>query len=160
MQRRTLLSLALAGTAGLALTGCGFRLRGLDAPSLSLDELAVAGGDDALSRLVVDRLEAAGTRVHEAAPLVLNLGPETVDRRRQGVLDSGPRDEEMTLSAPFSVQRREDGAYLLDQQRLEVATRYTISDDDLLNRETLRDEALDELREAAARQLLDRLRSL
>ncbi|MDN3520605.1 LPS assembly lipoprotein LptE [Halomonas ramblicola] len=160
MQRRTLLSLALAGTAGLALTGCGFRLRGLDAPSLSLDELAVAGGDDALSGRVADRLEAAGTRVHDAAPLVLNLGPEAVDRRRLGVLDAGPRDEELTLSAPFSVQRREDGAYLLDQQRLKVATHYTVSDDDLLNRETLRDEALDELREAAARQLLDRLRGL
>ncbi len=32
MQRRTFLTLSLVGGAGLALAGCGFRLRGLDSP--------------------------------------------------------------------------------------------------------------------------------
>ncbi|WP_253451227.1 LPS assembly lipoprotein LptE [Halomonas sp. Y3] len=160
MQRRTFLTLGLAGTAGLALAGCGFRLRGFDDPSPVLDELALAGPDGELSRLARERLEAAGTRVQEGAALRLNLGETEIRRRGLSVLDSGPRDEEMTLVAPFSVQRARDGAYLLDQQRLEVSTRYTVSDADLLNQEELREEARRELLDAAVRQLLDRLRAL
>ncbi len=91
---------------------------------------------------------------------MLNLGEPEIRRRSLSVLDSGPRDEEMVLIAPFSVQRTGDGAYLLDQQRLEVTTRYTVSDANLLNQEDLREEARRELLDAAVRQLLDRLRSL
>ncbi|WP_445004273.1 LPS-assembly lipoprotein LptE [Halomonas mongoliensis] len=160
MQRRTFLTLGLAGTAGLALAGCGFRLRGFDDPSPVLDELALAGPGGELSRLARERLEAAGTRVRDGAALRLNLGEAEIRRRGLSVLDSGPRDEEMTLVAPFSVQRASDGAYLLDQQRLEVATRYTVSDANLLNQEELREEARRELLDAAVRQLLDRLRAL
>lgn len=160
MQRRTFLTLGLAGTAGLALAGCGFRLRGFDDPSPVLDELSLAGPDGELSRLSRERLEAAGTRVRDGAALRLNLGEAEIRRRGLSVLDSGPRDEEMTLVAPFSVQRASDGAYLLDQQRLEVSTRYTVSDADLLNQEELREEARRELLDAAVRQLLDRLRAL
>ncbi len=160
MKRRTFLTLGLAGTAGLALAGCGFRLRGFDDPAPVLGELALAGPDDDLSRLVRERLEAAGTRVADDAERVLNLGEPEIRRRSLSVLDSGPRDEEMVLIAPFSVQRTGDGAYLLDQQRLEVTTRYTVSDANLLNQEDLREEARRELLDAAVRQLLDRLRSL
>ncbi|MFO7647967.1 LPS assembly lipoprotein LptE [Halomonas campaniensis] len=160
MQRRTFLTLALAGTAGLALSGCGFRLRGLGTPSAVIDELAIAGPDSDLARLARERLDAAGTRVHGDADRVLNLGEPEIRRRNLSVLDSGPRDEELVLRAPFSVQRRADGAYLLDQQRLEVSTRYTVSDSNLLIQEDLREEARRELLEAAVRQLLDRLRSL
>jgi LPS-assembly lipoprotein len=160
MQRRTFLTLGLAGTAGLALSGCGFRLRGFDQPAGVTDELALAGPDSDLARLARERLEAAGTRVHDDAPRVLNLGQPEIRRRSLSVLDTGPREEEMTLIAHFSVQRRGDGAYLLDQQRLEVSTRYTVSDSNLLIQDDLREEALNELRESAVRQLLDRLRNL
>ncbi len=160
MQRRTFLTLGLAGIAGLVLTGCGFRLRGFDEPGAVIDELALAGPDSEFSRLARERLEASGTRVHEGAARVLNLGQEETRRRNLSVLDSGPREEEMTLIVPFSVQRRRDGAYLLDQQQLEVSTRYTVSDANLLIQDDLRDEARLGLRKAAARQLLDRLRSL
>ncbi len=160
MQRRTFLTLGLAGIAGLVLTGCGFQLRGFDEPTSGIDELALAGPDSEFSRLARERLEASGTRVHEGAARVLNLGQEETRRRNLSVLDSGPREEEMTLIVPFSVQRRRDGAYLLDQQQLEVSTRYTVSDANLLIQDDLRDEARLGLRKAAARQLLDRLRSL
>ncbi|NWN81526.1 MAG: hypothetical protein HLX48_00825 [Halomonas sp.] len=159
MQRRTFLTLGLAGTAGLALTGCGFRLRGLDAPSAPVSELALAGPDSDLARLARQRLTDAGTRVHDGAGLILNLGRPDIHQRNVGVLDSGPRDEVMELEAPFSVQRA-DGAYLLDQQRLEVSRRYSVDDGDLLGREQNRDDAREALREEAARQLIERLRSL
>ena len=160
MQRRTFLGLALSGTAALALSGCGFRLRGFDAPDTGPDELALAGADSALARRVAERLEAAGTRVHDQAPLVLNLGAERFSERRLGRTSRGPREYELTLSAPFSVQRRADGAYRLDQQHLEVSTRYTVSDDNLLAQEGLREEAHERLRREATRQLLNRLRPL
>lgn len=160
MQRRTLLHLGLAVGASLALAGCGFRLRGLDTPEAVLPELALAGSESDLSRLTAERLESAGTRIHPGAPLVLNLGNEAFRERRLSVLESGPREVELELSVPFSVQRRSDGAYLLDQQRLEVSTRFTVNDDDLLSQDDIREEAREQLRREAVNRLLDRLRAV
>jgi LPS-assembly lipoprotein len=160
MQRRSFLALALCAGASLTLPGCGFRLRGLDAPELAFDELALAGSDNELARLVSERLSSLGTRVHGNAPLVLNFGDETFREHQLGVLDTGPQEREMTLSVPFSVQRQSDGAYRLPQQRLEVATRFVVSDDNLLAQDDLREEARQELRQEALRRLFDRLRVL
>lgn len=159
MQRRTFLTLGLVGSAGLALAGCGFHLRGLDSPAAPLNELALAGPDSDLARRVKQRLVAAGTRVHDGAGLILNLGSPDIRQRRVSVLASGPRDEEMRLVTPFSVQRA-DGAYLLDQQRLEVGRRYSVDDGDLLGREERRDTVREELLDEAVLQLIERLRSL
>ncbi|MCH4563468.1 hypothetical protein MKP05_10030 [Halomonas sp. EGI 63088] len=160
MQRRTFLHLGLAAGTSLALAGCGFHLRGLATPEAVLPELALAGPDSDLARLTVERLASAGTRVHDGAPLALNLGDETFRERRLGVLESGPRELEMELTAPFSVQRRSDGAYLLDQQRLEVSTRFTVTDDNLLAQDDIRAETRDRLRREAVTRLLDRLRAM
>ncbi|MFW6345632.1 MAG: LPS assembly lipoprotein LptE [Halomonas sp.] len=159
MQRRDFLRFTLAGAAGLILAGCGFRLRGFDASSPPLDAIRLAGPDSDLARLVRRRLEAAGTRVHEDAELTLNLGEPEFESRRLSVLDSGPRDEEQSLSARFSVQRA-DGAYLLDQQRLTVSRRDSVDAGDLLNSDTRREENRDELLGEAADRLLDRLSAL
>ncbi|MBF7053172.1 twin-arginine translocation signal domain-containing protein [Halomonas sp. KAO] len=159
MQRRTFLTLGLVGGAGLALAGCGFQLRGLNSPSAPMSELALAGSDSDLARRVEQRLVAAGTLVHDGADRILNLGRPDIRQRRVSVLESGPRDEEMRLVAPFSVQRA-DGAYLLDQQRLEISRRYSVDDGDLLGREERRDTVREELLEEAALQLIERLRGL
>lgn len=160
MQRRTLLQLGLAAGASLALAGCGFRLRGLDQPVVAIDALALDGVDGELARRVARRLEGAGTRIDDQAERVLNLGGESFRERRLSVLDSGPRELEMTLAVPFSVQRRADGAYLLDQQRLEVSERLTVNDDELLAQDDLREATRERLRDEAVRQLMDRLRAL
>lgn len=160
MQRRGFLNLAMAAGAAMVLTGCGFRLRGFDTPGLALDELALAGDDSELARLVEERLTAIGIRVNDNAPLVLNLGPETFRERQLSVLDSGPQEQEMSLTVPFSVQRRSDGAYRLSDQRLEVSTRFTVSDDNLLAQDELREEARQDLRQEAQRRLFDRLRAV
>jgi LPS-assembly lipoprotein len=160
MQRRGFLNLVVTAGASLALAGCGFRLRGFDSPELTVDELAVAGSDSELARLTTERLSSLGIRVHANAPLVLNLGPENFGERQLSVLDSGPQEREMTLAVPFSVQRRSDGAYRLQQQSLEVSTRFTVSDDNLLAQDDIREEARQELRQEALRRLFDRLRVL
>ncbi|APE31971.1 hypothetical protein BOX17_14020 [Halomonas aestuarii] len=160
MQRRHLLRIGLAAGASLALAGCGFRLRGYDQPLLAIDALTLEGPDTELARLVTRRLEGGGTRVQEGAAGVLNLGGENFRERRVGGLDSGPRELELSLEVPFSVQRRADGAYLLDQQRLEVSERLTVNDDELLAQDDLLEAARERLRDEAARQLLDRLQAL
>ncbi|MBB3182938.1 LPS-assembly lipoprotein [Halomonas fontilapidosi] len=160
MQRRTLLQFGLATGASLALAGCGFRLRGLDQPVVAIDVLALEGMDSELSRKVVRRLTEAGTRIDGQAEYVLNLGPERFRERSLSVLESGPRELEISLEVPFSVQRRADSAYLLDQQRLEVSERLTVNSDELLAQDDLREEARERLRDAAVSQLMNRLRAL
>jgi LPS-assembly lipoprotein len=160
MQRRAFLHLTLIGGASLVLAGCGFRLRGLDSPGSVIDEVTLTGPDNDLLRLTEERLEVAGTRVHDEASRVLNLGMEEYRERRLSVLATGPREIEAFLTLPFSVQRRHDGAYLLDQQRIEVSIRFTLSDDNLLSQDDLRHEARTQLQEEAVRRLLDRLGAL
>lgn len=160
MHRRDFLHLTLISGATLALAGCGFRLRGLNGPERVSDELALAGPDSDVLRLAKERLQAAGTRVHDEAPRVLNLGEEVFRERPLSILATGPREIEASLTLPFSVQRRRDGAYLLDQQRIEVSTRFTLNDDNLLSQDDLRQDARTQLREEAVRRLLDRLGAL
>ncbi len=160
MQRRSFLGIMLVGGAGLGLAGCGYRLRGLDTPGPAISELAIAGRDSDLAGMVRARLESSDTLVHAQAPLVLNLGAEAFRERPLGIQGAGPRELEMELRVPYSVQRRSDGAYRLPQRQLEVVTRFTVSDDNLLAQEELREETRQELRRDAARRLLDELRSL
>ncbi|WP_163559169.1 LPS assembly lipoprotein LptE [Halomonas sp. NO4] len=160
MQRRTLLTRGLIGATALALAGCGFRLRGLDDRGPVIDELALAGPENELSNQLAERLRGAGTRIHDGAPRVLNLGNATLNERRLSVLDAGAREVELVLSVPFSVQRRADGAFVVPQQTLEVSERLTLSDANLLAQDELRAEAEATLRREAVRRLLERLRGL
>ncbi len=105
-------------------------------------------------------LDNAGVTLAEDAPLRVNLGQERVQDIDLTGGDSGSQEYELQLSTPFSVQRTSDNAYLIDQQRLEVVTTYQANYSDLLARGDLREQALDDLRRDAARQLLNRLRSL
>ncbi|GHC29819.1 LPS assembly lipoprotein LptE [Aidingimonas halophila] len=160
MRRRTFLtySLAMLGTTGLV--GCGFRLRGLDGDIAGLDRLAFDAADSDLSDVVRDELEGAGTLIDDKAPLRLNLGPETLNQSVLTFGSAGSREIELTLTAPFSVQQTANDAYLMNQEQLEVTTTYSVTDDNLLAQDDLRAEATERLRRDAARQLLDRLRSL
>ena len=160
MQRRRFLHLTLATSAGLALAGCGFRLRGLDTPVLSLDSIALVAADSELAPTVQAALESAGTTLRDDATLRLNLGSETFRESRRTFGSAASREIEMTLTTPFSVQRQRDNAYLLDQQQLEVSTNFSISDDNLLAQDDIRAEARQQLREEAAQRLIDRLRAL
>ncbi|SEM94855.1 LPS-assembly lipoprotein LptE [Halomonas caseinilytica] len=160
MQRRTFLRLTLATGVSLALAGCGFRLRGTGSAALPFTSLAVDGTGDDVSRLAIERLQAAGVSVDEAAPQVLNLGPEAFGEQRLSVLDSGRQEYDMSLSVPFSIQRRDDGAYRLAQQHVEVQERFTLSSNNLLSEDDRREAVRRRLRQKAVDQLLDRLRAL
>ncbi len=160
MQRRTFLGLLMATAGSLGLAGCGFRLRGWETQEAVIDELDVAGSDSELARLLVARLTSAGTRVHDQAPMVVNLGPEQYQERQLGVLDRGPREMEAVLRVPFSVQRRRDGAYAIAQQQVQAEVRFVLNDDNLLGHDELREEVRQELQRDLLRQLVERLRAL
>lgn len=164
MNRRTFLTRSLVlltvGTLGAGLAGCGFRLRGLDRQALGIDSLTLVAAETPLADDVRRALAKAGVALGEDAPLRVNLGAEQI---RETSLRGGDmiHDEvELRLTAPFSVQRASDNAYLLDQQRLDTATTYLVNNDNPLVRDEQRDVALADLRRQAAQQLLDRLRAL
>ncbi|WP_110648422.1 LPS assembly lipoprotein LptE [Salinicola peritrichatus] len=159
MTRRPVL-IGLIALALTALAGCGFQLRGLHQPELALSEISLSANVSPFSEEVRRTLESAGTDVVDDADLRLNLGDERLGESRLTRSDSGSRETEITLTAPFSVQRASDSAYLLNQQRLEVSTTVLLSTDDLYSVDQVRSEAIQRLRRDAANQLIDRLTAL
>lgn len=163
MKRRTFLiqslALAFSGTLGASLTGCGFRLRGVQQQALGIDALVLAAPETALTVSVRRELAKAGVSLTADAPQRLNLGDEHIQKISLRGGDVINDEIELRLSAPFSVQRTRDGAYLLDQQRLEAATTYLVNNDDPLVRDEQYEAALADLRQNAARQLRERLRA-
>ncbi|GAB3340906.1 LPS assembly lipoprotein LptE [Chromohalobacter beijerinckii] len=161
MKRRSLIirSLLLL-TLTTLLAGCGFQLRGLDAAALDIPALTLSSPDGRFEDAVEQALQGTGTTLEDNAPLRVNLSEEQVRETRLTQGASGNQERRLTLSVPFSVQRSEDNAYLLDQQTLEASTTLSVDNNNLLAQDELRDEALDSLRQEAARQLVDRLRAL
>lgn len=160
MKRRQFLQASLLGAASLILAGCGFRLRGYQTEGLGLEALSYVPADSELAPIVRNALINADIRLLADAPLRLNLGPERISETSLTHGDAGSQEIVIRLTAPFSVQRAEDGAYLLNQQQLDVETTLNVSDDNLLAQDNIRAEAHEQLRRDAARQLLDRLRPL
>lgn len=163
MKRRTFLTKSLgvmaAGAAMASLAGCGFHLRGRSEP-LGFDRLTLTAPIGELADSVRRELRNADVTLTDDAPLRVNLGSERIQEYELTAGGSGSQEIELNLTVPFSVQRASDNAYLLDQQRIEVVTTYLTNDDNLLVQGDLREQALDDLRREAARQLLSRLRSL
>ncbi|MCK0746317.1 LPS assembly lipoprotein LptE [Chromohalobacter nigrandesensis] len=161
MKRRSLIiqSLLLL-TLTTLLAGCGFQLRGLDATALDVPSLTLSSPDGRFEDAVEQALKGTGTTLEDDAPLRVNLSEEQIRETRLTQGAGGNQERRLTLSVPFSVQRSEDNAYLLDQQTLEASTTLSVDNNNLLSQDELRDEALDSLRQQAARQLVDRLRAL
>lgn len=159
MMRRTVLA-GLMAVSLTAIAGCGFQLRGLDQPALGISELNLNANVSPFSEEVRRSLENTGTRIDETADLRINLGDERISENRLTRSDSGSRETRVTLTAPFSVQRVSDSAYLLNQQQLEASTTVLLSTDDIYSGEEVRTNAVRQLRRDAAAQLIDRLGAL
>ena len=67
------------------------------------------------------------------------------------------REHELTLSTSLSVQERANNAYHINNSTLSTSTRIRVSDDDLLNRETLMMEAEQTLARDLSQQIIERL---
>ncbi|MGB8711763.1 MAG: LPS assembly lipoprotein LptE [Onishia taeanensis] len=157
---RVAMGTAAFSTLGLGLGGCGFQLRGYGEPLPVLPALALSGADGEFMSAVRKALTRAGTRIDDQAALRLNLGRASISETDPGLPGAGSRDIDLTLTAPFSVQRQATDAYLLDQQTLDVSERISVNDNELLAQDDARRAARKSLHEAAARQLLERLRPL
>ncbi|MBZ9556476.1 MULTISPECIES: LPS assembly lipoprotein LptE [unclassified Modicisalibacter] len=164
MNRRTFLTRSLGGSLALlaagSLAGCGFHLRGRDQVAMRLDRLTLAGPAAPLTDAVRQTLRRSGVDTVDDAPWRLNLDTERLVETPLTTNDAGSRDIELRLSVPFSVQRVQDDAYLLERQDLEVSSIYQTNASDLLVRGDRREAAIKDLRREAASRLLDRLQSL
>ncbi|WP_394424489.1 LPS assembly lipoprotein LptE [Vreelandella stevensii] len=160
MNRRHFLTLGSAACAVALLGGCGFRLRGTDSMP-NLPPLALEGdANSTLAQQLRTRLQQLGTEVENGAPWRVTLGTPSLQERRIGTDGRASREHELTLSTSLSVQQRETNAYALNNATLSTSTRIRVSDDDLLNRESLFQEAEQTLTRQLAQRIVERLANL
>lgn len=160
LTRRRFLSLSIAASAAVLLAGCGFHLRGTESMP-SLPTLALEGDNNSpLAQQLRNRLQQLGTQVSPDAPWRITLGTPTLQERRIGGDGRASREHALTLSTSLSVQERQTNAYALNNATLESSTRIRVSDDDLLNRETLFQEAEQTLTRQLAQRIIERLANL
>ena len=158
--RRRFLALSTAASAAVLLSGCGFHLRGTESMP-RLPALSIEGDDNsALAQQLRTRLQQLGTEVESGAPWRVTLGTPTLQERRIGTDGRASREHELTLSTTLSVQQRETNAYALNNATLATSTRIRVSDDDLLNRETLFQEAEQTLTRQLAQRIVERLANI
>lgn len=157
MNRRTFLTTSIAASAAVLLSGCGFHLRGKGSvptlPTLTLE------GDinSTTAQQLRTRLQQIGTQVTPDAPWRVTLATPSMQQRRIGSDSRASREHELTLSTTLSVQQRDTNAYALNNAAVAVSTRIRVNDDDLLNRETLFQEAEQVLARQLAQRILERL---
>ncbi|WNL40902.1 hypothetical protein RN347_09665 [Halomonas sp. PAMB 3264] len=158
--RRRLLALGSVAVSAALLAGCGFRLR-REGTLTSLPPLSLEGDTStSLARELDTLLTRQGTDVTPGAPWRVTLGTPVVENRSLGSEGRANRDHELTMRVTLSVQRRENGAYALNNDIVSTATRIRINEDDLLNRELLLDEAKQTLSRQLAQRIVERLATL
>ncbi|PRY63950.1 LPS-assembly lipoprotein [Vreelandella songnenensis] len=157
MNRRTFLATSIAASAAVLLSGCGFHLRGSESMP-DLPALALEGDNTSATALQLRaRLERVGTQVTPDAQWRVTLGTPVLQQRRIGSDSRASREHELTLGTTLSVQQRDTNAYALNNANVAVSTRIRVNDDDLLNRETLFQEAEQSLARQLAQRILERL---
>lgn len=157
MNRRTFLTASIAASSAMLLSACGFQLRG-SKPLPSMPALTLEGDtNSAVALQVTSRLQQLGTEVTANAPWRVTLGTPVLTERRLGGDGRASREHELTLSIRFSVQERANNAYHINNEALSTSTRIRVSEDDLLNRETLMREAEQTLTQQLSQQIIDRL---
>ena len=157
MNRRTFLTASIAASAAVLLSACGFRLRGTESlptlPTLFLE----GDTNSAVAQQVAARLQQLGTQVTAGAPWRVTLGTPALIERRLGGDGRASREHELTLRTTLSVQERANNAYHINNATLSTSTRIRVSDDDLLNRETLMMEAEQTLSGQLSQRIIERL---
>ncbi|MGD7651499.1 hypothetical protein, partial [Ralstonia pseudosolanacearum] len=93
-------------------------------------------------------------------PWRVTLGSPALQDRRIGGESRSSREHELTLSTTLSVQQRTTNAYALNNAALSTRTQIRVNDDDLLNRETLFQEAEQALTRQLAQRIVERLANL
>ncbi|WP_346798542.1 hypothetical protein R5M92_05840 [Halomonas sp. Bachu 37] len=161
MKRRELLRNGLAaGIAALTLGGCGFHLRGNE-QNHRLPALTLTGDTTSpFAREFRASVEFSDVELRADAPWVVTLGTPRLLERRLGADDRASNEHELSLEVEIALQARDTGAYHLHPSLLRETTRLRLSDDDLLNRETLISDAVDELSQRLARRALERLANI
>ncbi|WP_249978518.1 LPS assembly lipoprotein LptE [Vreelandella olivaria] len=160
LTRRRFLATSIAASAAVLLGGCGFRLRGTESMP-QLPPMSIEGNDNSpLAQQLRNRLQQLGTDVSAGAPWRLTLGTPSVQERRIGGEGRASREHELTMSTTLSVQERATNAYALNNATLSSSTRIRVSDDDLLNRESLFNEAERTLTQQLSQRIIERLANL
>lgn len=155
--RRRLVAIGASLASAALLAGCGFKLRGVGSlpalPPLSLE------GDttSALARALEAQLSRQGTQVADDAPWRVTLGTPTVENRAIGSEGRASREHELTMSVTVSVQQRANDAYALNNEAIATSTRIRVNNDDLLNRQSLLEEATQALARRLAERIIERL---
>ncbi len=146
----------LVGSLALAVSGCGFKLKGFYEIPAALQQVVVAeksSSPTALGRELISQLKTNGVIVSSAAPYRIELATSSYNRRAIS-LDARASAKEYELSgqAKFAIYQQDAKTPLLERR---VSALRTYSDDSNTNAlETLENRYRNEINQSLAEQII------
>lgn len=139
------------------LSACGFALRGSHILPASLAEIAVSAPSDATERHLLTVLHRSGTKVVDAAPVVLHVYQEDIKRQTSSV-DSRAKAAEYTLFYNVSYQlRNAQGEALQTERSIRLRRTYQFDNTRIVGKHEEENTLIDELRQQAMNQMIAQL---
>lgn len=158
---RRLIGCILIGLS-LALSGCGFHLRGTGVDSVQLDELQLSARNSygELYRNIRQALRIDGVEINETAPYRLQLLEERLDKTAVTYTSRAtPAEFELKTSLTFQISD-DSGRALVGPATLRAERLFVNDTDNLTGTSEEEDLLRREMRDDLTRQLLFRLSSL
>jgi LPS-assembly lipoprotein len=157
MIKRNLLVIGLA----VALSACGFQLRGTGTTKMALSDLSVTARDayGETAHQLRRSLERSGVKIHDGAPYQLNLINEAETQRTTSYSSSARSAEyELTTHIDFQIIGRHNRVLLDDS--VEVNNNVTHDGSNLAGSQSASDQIRGEMRRQVVQSLLLRLQQI
>jgi LPS-assembly lipoprotein len=151
---------ALVAFIAMALSACGFALRGSYILPSVLNPISVIGEDSTTQRDLIAGIKRAGGMVSEAAPLRLHLTTERITRQTTSI-DSRAKAAEYTLFFELGYQLRyPSGVPATADRVVRLRRTYQFDNTRIVGKYEEENTLIDDLRQQAVAQIMTQLTRL
>lgn len=151
---------ALVALIALALSACGFALRGSYTLPSIISPISVVGEDSTTQRDLIAGIQRAGGVISEAAPLRLHLTAERIARQTTSI-DSRAKAAEYTLFFELEYQLRyPSGVPATTERIVRLRRTYQFDNTRIVGKFEEENTLIDDLRQQAVAQIMTQLTRL